>query len=219
MKRPRAVSTAAQHINQKLYEHTRQGSFVLTLGRNHSIGIGTVSGTAKAIRERFSGSEMAVFLIDAHADINTPETSLSGRIHGMPVAFVSGLFKLVEVTGREYEAFGWIENEHMINLKRFVYIGLRNVDEAEKETIEKYGIKALKFPVAPGLSLEESRYIAKRLHQTENLVAMDLVEISPQVKSDKLSVTVDSRCSVISNALGVSNDSMDIIISVVFDIG
>jgi arginase len=53
-------------------------------------------GGAKAIRERL-GREMAVVWVDSHADINTPETSGSGNIHGMPVAFVMGLTKKREV--------------------------------------------------------------------------------------------------------------------------
>lgn len=110
---------------------------MLTLGGDHSIGIGTVSGTAKAIRERLPGQDLGVLWIDAHADINTPETSLSGRLHGMPVAFVSGLAKPLK-----NGIFDWLQQDHLIILSKFVYIGLRDVDEAEVETIEKHGIKA-----------------------------------------------------------------------------
>lgn len=68
----------------------------MTLGGDHSMGIGTLTGSTRVLRERFGGAtaELSVLWVDAHADINTPETSLSGRIHGMPVAFASGLAKL-----------------------------------------------------------------------------------------------------------------------------
>lgn len=137
MKRPLVVSMATEKISRQVYDHARKGRFVITLGGDHSIGIGTVSGTAKAVRERLGGREMAVVWVDAHADINTPETSPSGRIHGMPLAFVSGLAK-----SRTKDVFDWIEDCHLINLQKLVYIGLRNIDEAEKNLIEQCGIKA-----------------------------------------------------------------------------
>ncbi|KAJ5111998.1 hypothetical protein N7532_000043 [Penicillium argentinense] len=138
MKRPRAVSLASKQISECVYAHAREGKFVMTLGGDHSIGIGTVTGIARAIRERFGGSELSVLWIDAHADINTPETSPSRRIHGMPVAFASGLAQ--SPTG--HSVFDWITASHLINLKRFVYIGLRDVDEAEERIIAENGIKA-----------------------------------------------------------------------------
>lgn len=137
MKRPRAVSLASKQISDCVYAHARQGNFVTTLGGDHSIGIGTVTGVARAIRERFGGSELSVLWIDAHADVNTPETSPSGRIHGMPVAFASGVAR--------HGIFDWITASHLINLKRFVYIGLRDVDEAEERIITENGIKAFRM--------------------------------------------------------------------------
>lgn len=137
MKRPRVVSLATQQISEHVYAHARQGKFVMTLGGDHSIGIGSVSGVARAVRERLAGTELAVLWIDAHADINTPQTSLSGRIHGMPVAFVSGLAK----THHE-NVFGWLKEIYLINLKKFIYIGLRDIDEAEKTFIDQHGIKS-----------------------------------------------------------------------------
>lgn len=136
MKRPLAVSATTKRISQQVYEHARQGRCVLTLGGDHSIAIGTIGGTAKAIRERL-GREIAVIWVDAHADINTPETSHSGNIHGMPVAFLTGLAQeSIE------DVFGWLKPEHQISLKKLVYIGLRDVDKAEKEVLKKYEVKA-----------------------------------------------------------------------------
>lgn len=137
MKNPLEVSEVTKRISNSVSQQARLGRFVLTLGGDHSIGIGTVSGTAKAIRERLPGQDLGVLWIDAHADINTPETSLSGRLHGMPVAFVSGLAKPLK-----NGIFDWLQQDHLIILSKFVYIGLRDVDEAEVETIEKHGIKA-----------------------------------------------------------------------------
>lgn len=136
MKNPLAVSAVTKKLSEQVYEQAKEGRCVLTLGGDHSIAIGTVSGTAKAIRERL-GREMAVIWVDAHADINTPETSGSGNIHGMPVAFLTGLAKET----RE-DVFGWLKDEHMLSLKKLVYIGLRDVDRGEKQILRENGVRA-----------------------------------------------------------------------------
>ncbi|RAH51187.1 arginase [Aspergillus brunneoviolaceus CBS 621.78] len=227
------VSAAVQRVSSAVYQHARRGRFVLTVGGDHSIGAGTVTGTAKALRDQFAGQqqqrqqELGVLWIDAHADINTPETSRSGRLHGMPVAFASGLAP-------------WPQSGHRINLRRFVYIGLRDVDEAEKELIARHQVKAFTmedvnrlgidkimdaaldhlgpdtpihasydidsldpewapstgFPVPAGLSLE-------RLQESGNLIALDLVEINPDIVPSRLDLTVNAGCRLIKTALGV----------------
>ncbi len=136
MKRPLAVSAVTQRISEQVYEQAREGRCVLTLGGDHSIAIGTIAGTAKAIRERL-GREMAVIWVDAHADINTPETSDSGNIHGMPVAFLTSL-----ATEERHDMFGWLKYDQKISLKKLVYIGLRDVDNGEKKILREHGIKA-----------------------------------------------------------------------------
>lgn len=136
MKNPLAVSSVTRRIADQVYAQGVEGRLVLTLGGDHSIAIGTIAGSAKATRERI-GREIAVIWVDAHADINTPETSDSGNIHGMPVAFVTGLAK----ESRE-EYFGWLKDEHMLSVKKLVYIGLRDVDAGEKKILRDNGVKA-----------------------------------------------------------------------------
>ncbi|TKA73917.1 hypothetical protein B0A55_05049 [Friedmanniomyces simplex] len=136
MKKPRAVSAVTQQLSKQVYEHAKEGRFVLTLGGDHSIAIGTISGTAKAMRERL-GRDIAVIWVDAHADINTPETSDSGNIHGMPVAFLTGL-----ATDKPDAPFGWLEEDQRISVKKLVYIGLRDIDRGEKKILREHGIKA-----------------------------------------------------------------------------
>lgn len=136
MKLPRTVSGVTQAISEQVYAHASTGRFVLTLGGDHSIAIGTVSGTAKAVRERL-GRELAVIWVDAHADINTPESSGSGNIHGMPMAFLTGLAR--EERG---DVFGWLRDEHRVSVKKIVYIGLRDIDAGEKKILREHGIKA-----------------------------------------------------------------------------
>lgn len=136
MKNPLAVSAVTRKLADQVYAHAKEGRCVLTLGGDHSIAIGTIAGTAKAIRERLN-REMAVIWVDAHCDINTPETSESGNIHGMPVAFLTGLAE-----GRRDDVFGWLKAENLISLKKLVYIGQRDVDRGEKLILRQHGIKA-----------------------------------------------------------------------------
>lgn len=136
MNKANSVSHFTQRLSHEAYTHARQGRPVLTLGGDHSIAIGTLTAMAKAVRERLMGQEIALIYVDAHADINTPETSPSGNIHGMPVAFATGIAHRID------GPLGWIENEHLINPKKIVYLGLRDVDEAEWRIIREHGIKA-----------------------------------------------------------------------------
>ncbi len=136
MKNPLAVSAVTRKLSEQVYAHAKEGRCVLTLGGDHSIAIGTIAGTAKAIRERLH-REIAVIWVDAHTDINTPETSESGNIHGMPVAFLTGLAK-----EKREDIFGWLKPENLISVKKLVYIGLRDVDRGEKLILREHGIKA-----------------------------------------------------------------------------
>lgn len=136
MKKPRSVSAVTKALNAQVYEHAIKGRLVVTLGGDHSIAIGTISGVAKAVRERL-GREIAVIWVDAHADINTPESSPSGNIHGMPMAFLTGITK-----GDSEDVFGWLKSDQLISTKKLVYIGLRDIDRGEKQLLRDHGIKA-----------------------------------------------------------------------------
>jgi len=261
MKNPLAVSAVTRKLSEQVYSHAKEGRCVLTLGGDHSIAIGTIAGSAKAIRERL-GREMAVIWVDAHCDINTPETSGSGNIHGMPVAFLSGL-----ATEEREDIFGWIKKENTISLSKLVYIGLRDVDRGEKVILRENKIKAFSMhdidryvaslvlrivtdsrrhgigkvmemalghigndtpihlsfdvdaldplwapstgtPVRGGLTLREGDFIAECVHETGNLVAMDLVEVNPTldpgVNDLGAQETVRAGCSLVRCALGES---------------
>jgi arginase len=113
---------------QNLYELNLE-SFqnTLNLGGDHSIALSTVKASATKYRE-----QLKVIWVDAHADLNTFDSSFSKNKHGMPL---SPVFKLMNP---------WIkvcEEQYYINPSQLVYIGLRSVDPPEKEFIEKLGIR------------------------------------------------------------------------------
>ena len=109
-----------------------QGEIPVVLGGDHSIAIGTVSGVA----EHFRQNEQTIGLIwvDAHADMNTPQSSPTGNIHGMPLATVLGMGhpRLVEMGGF------WPKVEP----KNVCLIGIRDIDETERQIVRKSGIHA-----------------------------------------------------------------------------
>jgi arginase len=107
-----------------------EGKTPLVLGGDHSLAAGTVSGVAHFYRRQ--GEKIGVIWIDAHSDINTPETSPSGNIHGMPLAALLGL-------GPEplSHIFGYSPK---ISPENTVIIGVRDIDAAERENIRRAGI-------------------------------------------------------------------------------
>ncbi|CAG7965764.1 unnamed protein product [Penicillium salamii] len=241
MKNPRAVSAATKHISEKVCEYSQNGSLVLTIGGDHSNAIGSLTGSNKGLRKRLN-TDVAFICVDAHVSINTPETSPSGNIHGMPLAFATGIAKT-----KGDGIFDWIKPEHLVDLKRLVYVGTRDIDDEEMKILQTHGIKVFSvdqikkdgiedtmdkvfkyigdsIPIhlscdidvldpewAPsaghlvprGLSLAEGQYIARRVHETKRLAAMDLVEVNPSIDLPRVQRTVGSACALINSAFGV----------------
>ncbi|KAF9649012.1 Ureohydrolase [Thelephora ganbajun] len=127
MKNPRFVSQVCKAVASVVSDHARRGQLPVVLGGDHSLAMGTIGGTLEVY------PNACVIWVDAHADINTPETTESGNIHGMPVSFLLG------IAGNEPE-FAWVKPALRAN--RLVYIGLRDVDADEKRILRENGIKA-----------------------------------------------------------------------------
>jgi arginase len=108
------------------------GKFPLVLGGDHSVAVGTVSGVSHVFRTR--GERIGVIWIDAHADMNTPESSPSGNVHGMPLACCVGRGPR-ELT----EMFGYVPKVEGENV---ALIGLRDVDAPEREVVRDSGVTA-----------------------------------------------------------------------------
>ncbi|BDE04879.1 arginase [Vulcanimicrobium alpinum] len=136
----------------------RAGGFPLVLGGDHSIAMGTIAGVARA-----RGRAPGVIWVDAHGDINTPLTSPSGNVHGMPVHFAL--------------------QEHAVDPARMAFIGLRDVDEGEKKIIRELGVKA--FTMADvdrlgmsGVVAEALAIVADGEHSVH--VSFDMDGVDPQ---------------------------------------
>ncbi len=124
------IGLACEKIDQQVYQHAITDNFLLIIGGDHSIPIGTIPPIFRARKNT------GVVWVDAHADINTPETSRSGNIHGMPLGFLLGLVKNVN----QLPSFQYFKP--CMEPRDLVYIGLRDVDIAEKRMIKELGIRA-----------------------------------------------------------------------------
>jgi arginase len=108
------------------------GEVPVVMGGDHSVAIGTVSGLAEYHRSR--GERVGLIWVDAHADMNTPETSPSGNIHGMPLSALLGMGR------RELVELGGFSPK--VDKERVCLIGIRNLDDAEKAIVRRSGVHA-----------------------------------------------------------------------------
>jgi arginase len=107
------------------------GKTPIVLGGDHSVAAGTVAGVAEFYRRQ--NQKIGLIWIDAHSDINTPETSPSGNVHGMPLGAIMGL--------------GPAEMANIFNFspkvapENCVLVGIRDIDATEKENVRRAGIE------------------------------------------------------------------------------
>ena len=102
------------------------GNFPLVLGGDHSVAIGSLRGSAR-------DAEVGAVWFDAHGDFNTPETSPSGNIHGMPLAAALGVGSFANTE--------WA-NAPSLRAENVAIVGLRSIDDAEREAIRESGVTA-----------------------------------------------------------------------------
>jgi arginase len=127
-----AIAGVCRALAAETAAAVRDGVTPLVLGGDHSLAMGSVAGVATALAER--GERVGVIWLDAHGDINTPESSASGNLHGMPVAHLLGL------GDRRLSA---IATPHpALQARQCVMVGLRDLDPPERKHIRELGITA-----------------------------------------------------------------------------
>jgi len=107
-----------------------QGAFPLVLGGDHSLGAGSVAATADWAAAR--GESIGLVWVDAHGDMNTPESSLSGNVHGMPLAALLG------PEPSELARLG--SRRPSVSPDRTVLVGIRHLDDLEKRIVRASGV-------------------------------------------------------------------------------
>jgi arginase len=125
------IARAARLAAGKIERIMAKGHFPLVLGGDHSISVGTVSGLSAFARAR--RKKVGLLWIDAHGDINTPDTSPSGNVHGMPVASLLG------EGPRELTGIGGAEAK--VDARNVALVGIRSLDEGEKVRLKRHGVQ------------------------------------------------------------------------------
>jgi arginase len=124
------IAEVCQELCLCVEQSLSRGRFPLCIGGDHSIAIGSINGAAKYFHRQ--GSPLGLIWVDAHADMNTPATSPSGNVHGMPLSAVLGL-------GHEkLTSIG--DSASRLRPENVALIGIRNLDEGEKAFVRQTGI-------------------------------------------------------------------------------
>jgi len=125
------IKDACIKLSNTINKVLLDGAIPLTIGGDHSLAIGSIAGVSRFLKEK--GKKIGLIWFDAHGDMNTPESTNSGNIHGMPLAVSLGLGAkgLTNIGGFSPK----------VESKNAVLIGVRNLDEREKSLIINSGIK------------------------------------------------------------------------------
>ena len=124
------ILTVCQTISDRVAGLMARKCFPLVLGGDHSVAIGTIAGAARHYYER--GERLGVIWVDAHTDMNTPDTTPSGNIHGMPLAASLGYGSPTLAAIGGYMPKIYPEDT--------VLIGIRSIDEMEKKRVRDTGV-------------------------------------------------------------------------------
>lgn len=125
-----AIQRWIEALSARAYQLARSGAVPIFLGGDHSLSMGSVNGVARHWQE--AGRELFVLWLDAHADYNTPATTISGNMHGMSAAFLCGEPGLDRLLGNEPRA--------SIRPDQLDLFGIRSIDKREKELVRERGI-------------------------------------------------------------------------------
>lgn len=224
------IARVCRELSLRSEKAVREGRLPLTLGGDHSVAIGSVSGVARAHRT-------GLLWVDAHGDFNTPQSSPSGNVHGMPLAVLlkRGDPRLIEVLDGAH-----IDPEHV------ALVGIRSLDVREREALKGAGVSlftmrdidergmgqvareavavacragnvhlsldidaldpvdapGIATPSRGGLSYREAHLLMEVLADAGVLASMDLVEVNPML--DVMNRTAKTAVDLIASALGQS---------------
>lgn len=126
------IAPACKTLSDRVYQSLLSSRFPFVVGGDHSLAMGSIAGSARYFFER--DQRLGVVWFDAHGDINTPATTLTGHLHGMPLAFLLGQC-FPELAQSQRAPFPAVRAENT------VIVGARDLDPLEKEIIERLGVR------------------------------------------------------------------------------
>ena len=163
------IKETCERIATKIVEESIAGAIPLVLGGDHSVALGTLGGLASA------HGPGGVVWIDAHADINTPETSPSGNVHGMPLAAALGL------AGDGFESDAW--SLPAVDPQRVALLGIRELDEGERRLLRAAGVRVYTMSEIDRIGIE--RAVSETLDRVAGHgfvhVSLDMDALDPEV--------------------------------------
>src|SRR5579863_6011219 len=208
------IAETCREVAERVAQTLEAGWFPLSLGGDHSIAIGTIAGVAKFYNQR--GEPVGCLWIDAHADMNTPETSPSGNVHGMPFAASLGFGPeaLTKISGFAPQ----------LEARRCVLIGARDLDEQnmrgvmekslalategtagfvvswDMDVVDPVEAPGVGTPVHGGITFREAHLAMEMIADSHKMVSLELVEINPII--DVHNKTAILGVGLVTSALG-----------------
>jgi arginase len=177
-----AVDSTKKYINEiarvcrELYDVTLRsheaGALPLVLGGDHSLAAGSVAASADYVRQ-LTSYPLGLIWVDAHGDMNTPQTTTTGNVHGMPLA---------ALLGQEPSELSTIGSSPSVSPNHTVLLGIRNLDEKEKGKIRASGVHifTMKDIDREGIATVAERAIALASQGTGGIhVSFDLDACDP----------------------------------------
>jgi arginase len=168
------IARVCQKVYQQTWQSLSDGALPIVIGGDHSLAAGSVGASADFAIER--GGKVGVLWIDAHGDMNTPATTTSGNVHGMPLAALVGT--------EPAELSGLGRNSPKLRAEHVVLVGIRNLDEAEKKRIRaaKVHVFTMKDIDKHGIAVVMKRAIKLATTGTTGLhVSFDLDACDPAI--------------------------------------
>ncbi|AXV16608.1 arginase [Neorhizobium sp. SOG26] len=167
------VAGFVRSLEDSMYQAARNGGIPIALGGDHSLSMGSVSGMARYAAE--VDRPLFVLWLDAHADFNTPETSPSGNIHGMPVAFFSGKAELGTILPTD---------RPLVSPSNVFQVGIRSVDEIERKLIAENGVNVFDMRAIDEFGLAAiMRQVIQKVTEANGLlhVSLDVDFLDPDI--------------------------------------
>lgn len=171
----REIARVCQRVYHSTLSSLAEGALPVVLGGDHSIAAGSVGASADAAAQ--AGGAVGVLWIDAHGDMNTPATTTSGNVHGMPLA------ALVGTEPSELSRLG-TARAPKVQAEHTVLVGIRNLDQEEKARIRDAGVHVftMKDIDRDGIARVMERALALATAGTTSLhVSFDLDVCDPTI--------------------------------------
>ena len=170
LKYKNTILDTCNKLADKVYYNIQEGYRPVVIGGDHSISLGSISGVSKA-----KGIDnIGVIWIDAHGDMNTEKTTITGNIHGMPLAFLQGY--------GDNEMVNCYFDGAKIKSENIVLFGARDLDPLEAQFIKEHNIKVISYNEIEKIGIKAALEEIKKYLKVEEIhISFDIDVISPDI--------------------------------------